>query len=116
MKPKRRILLVDDRHFRLGITRFVLRVHGYHVDSVEAVKTQTLSLRGYDLLLICGDLNVTWSKGYPRTPTVWYAQRELRDVPCGVRVAEVEGIGTLVEVIRIAMARKRGPKPQRRAA
>lgn len=110
MRPKKRILLADSQPLRYpGLTAFVLRVNNYRVDCVGSGKHD---LRPYDALLICGDANVMWSKGRPRTPTVWYAQQTLRDVPCGVRVAESEGMAVLLFALHVAVARKRGPKPR----
>lgn len=111
MRPKKRILMVHNGDPRSFIT-FVFLTHGYSGTSVNLSGNTvvTHNLGEYDLLLICGDLNVKWTKGRPKTPTIWYAQTKLRDVPHGVRVAESEGVSALLETIRTQLVKKRGRK------
>lgn len=131
MRPKKVVLVVDWNEQVLSVRRFLLETRGYRVvtaaTSMEAIELLertipgTLDLLITDLLMpgIDGNELVRHAKGiHPGLPCLitsdilaFYERAIAADLflPKGTRPAE------LLERVRLLVARKRGPKPQRPA-
>lgn len=121
MRPAKRILLIDSDEDRLSVTRFLLRTNGYAVTSTRSPDAaRQLDLGGYmDAVVGFWPLNATAMnnvarKLIARTVLVAEAATELpRDAfaDC-ILLKPAYTPAELLERLKFATARKRGPQKQ----
>jgi CheY-like chemotaxis protein len=125
MKPKRTILCVDEDERSLSIRKVMLETRGYRVitcsnpeGAVEVMKTGGVDLVLADLIAprLGGTRLVDQLKAIsPAVPAIMFAGASgasSDDAPADVLLSKTScSAAQLLDHIRIALVRKRGPKP-----
>lgn len=121
MRPKKRILLVDTNHDRMGCMRFLLDTHGYAVLSASTARQAEEIIENAEIELMFtiwpikdpaleallrkanDTLHVPWLLSSLHQPTgIW---------PGDGYVIGISSSAEILERVKSMSARKRGPKP-----
>jgi DNA-binding response OmpR family regulator len=124
MRPKKRVLLIDDDELRISVQRCVLETHGYLVyvasDAKSVSQVHLVAEVGIDLILCQAEIRF-----YEMSGLIRMLKRRIADVPVvlvsALRNDDPDTMADvflpakstqreLVERIRVLLARKRGPK------
>ena len=116
MRPKKRILLIDDNGDRQAVTRFVLQCWAFHIISahdliqVELDESKTERL---DAVLAFGcyrDLRLAEIAAASNVQSISVLTSDEPSDNYATHVLRKPTMATLIDLIKTASARKRGPK------
>jgi len=114
MRPKKRVLLIDADEDFCAETRFLLVTHGYAVQSISKPEDGShFGCGAFDALLTRASVPVKAFNALAKqieSPTILLAEKAPLFMIFDRTLPETAPKSELIEIVRIATARKRGPR------